>query len=117
VGHVAGCSRLSLAYGVLYGSSTDSRWHECGHGTAFETRWMNEVIYQIACFMVLREPTVRRWSHARRHTDTIIVGRDPEVVASTTHFARHFPYVLRHQASAVLYLEGRLSLGRQAHRR
>jgi fatty acid desaturase len=42
---------------------------------------MNEVIYQIACFMVLREPTVWRWSHARHHTDTIIVGRDPEVVA------------------------------------
>jgi fatty acid desaturase len=70
-----------LAYGVLYGSSTDSRWHECGHGTAFKTQWMNEAIYQIACFMVLREPTVWRWSHARHHTDTIIVGRDPEVVA------------------------------------
>ena len=70
-----------LAYGVLYGSSTNSRWHECGHGTAFKTRWMNEVVYQIACFMVLREPTVWRWSHARHHTDTIIVGRDPEVVA------------------------------------
>ena len=27
-----------LAYGVLYGSAMDSRWHECGHGTAFKTR-------------------------------------------------------------------------------
>ena len=27
-----------LAYGVLYGSACDSRWHECGHGTAFRTR-------------------------------------------------------------------------------
>ena len=27
-----------LAYGVFYGSSTDSRWHECGHRTAFKTR-------------------------------------------------------------------------------
>jgi fatty acid desaturase len=69
-----------LAYGVLYGSSTDSRWHECGHGTAFKTPWRNEVIYQIASFMILREPTVWRWSHARHHTDTIIVGRDPEIV-------------------------------------
>jgi len=66
-------------YGLLYGGSTDSRWHECGHGTAFKTRWMNVVVYQIACFMVLREPTVWRWSHARHHTDTIIVGRDPEI--------------------------------------
>ena len=68
-----------FVYGVLYGSSSDSRWHECGHGTAFKTRWMNQVIYQIACFMIMREPTVWRWSHARHHTDTIIVGRDPEI--------------------------------------
>lgn len=68
-----------LAYGVLYGSSTDSRWHECGHGTAFKTRWMNDVVYHVACFMIMREPTVWRWSHTRHHTDTIIVGRDPEI--------------------------------------
>ena len=42
-------------------------------------RWMNDVVYQIACFMVMREPTVWRWSHTRHHTDTIIVGRDPEI--------------------------------------
>jgi len=69
------------AYGVLYGSASDSRWHECGHGTAFRTPWMNDAVYQIACFMVLREPTVWRWSHARHHTDTLIVGRDPEIAA------------------------------------
>jgi fatty acid desaturase len=68
-----------LVYGILYGSSSDSRWHECGHGTAFRTRWMNDAVYQIACFMILREPTVWRWSHTRHHTDTIIVGRDPEI--------------------------------------
>src|ERR1700721_4393569 len=66
-------------YGVLYGSATDSRWHECGHGTAFKTRWLNDVVYHIACFMILREPTIWRWSHTRHHTDTIIVGRDPEI--------------------------------------
>ena len=70
-----------LVYGVLYGSSSDSRWHECGHGTAFKTRWMNDVVYHIACFMILREPTIWRWSHTRHHTDTIIVGRDPEIAA------------------------------------
>ena len=68
-----------LAYGVLYGSSTDSRWHECGHGTAFKTRWMNDAVYEVACFMIMRAPTVWRWSHTRHHTDTIIVGRDPEI--------------------------------------
>jgi fatty acid desaturase len=29
--------------------------------------------------MVLRESTPWRWSHTRHHTDTIIVGRDPEI--------------------------------------
>jgi fatty acid desaturase len=70
-----------VGYGVLYGSSSDSRWHECGHGTAFRTRWMNDVVYHVACFMIMRDPTVWRWSHTRHHTDTIIVGRDPEIVA------------------------------------
>jgi fatty acid desaturase len=70
-----------LCYGVLYGSATDSRWHECGHGTAFKTRWMNDVVYHIASFMIMREPTVWRWSHTRHHTDTLVVGRDPEIVA------------------------------------
>jgi fatty acid desaturase len=68
-----------IAYGTLYGSSSDSRWHECGHGTAFKTLWMNDVVYNLACFMIMREPTVWRWSHTRHHTDTIIVGRDPEI--------------------------------------
>jgi fatty acid desaturase len=68
-----------IIYGVLYGSASDSRWHECGHGTAFKTRWMNDAVYNLACFMIMREPTVWRWSHTRHHTDTIIVGRDPEI--------------------------------------
>ncbi|MBD0378670.1 fatty acid desaturase family protein [Paenibacillus sedimenti] len=69
-----------LAYGILYATPGDSRWHECGHGTAFKTPWMNEVVYQIASFFVLRSATPWRWSHARHHTDTIIVGRDPEII-------------------------------------
>jgi fatty acid desaturase len=103
-------------YGVLYGSASDSRWHECSHGTAFKTRWMNDVVYQIACFMIFREPTVWRWSHARHHTDTIIVGRDPEIsymrppdlLLAALNFLG-----LKHAPSALLALirhaEGRLS--------
>ena len=68
-------------YSVLYASTSDSRWHESGHGTAFKTDWMNNALYEIASFMVMRESTVWRWSHNRHHSDTIIVGRDPEVPA------------------------------------
>ncbi len=66
-------------YSVLYASTSDSRWHETGHGTAFKTDWMNNALYEIASFMVMRESTVWRWSHNRHHSDTIIVGRDPEI--------------------------------------
>ncbi|MBV9876405.1 MAG: fatty acid desaturase, partial [Verrucomicrobia bacterium] len=68
-----------LIYALLYASTSDSRWHECGHGTAFKTDWMNNFVYEIASFMVMRESTVWRWSHTRHHSDTIIVGRDPEI--------------------------------------
>ena len=71
-----------MAYGALYGGAGDSRWHECGHGTAFRTKWLNDVVYYIASFMLLRQPTLWRWSHVRHHTDTIVVGRDPEIVFS-----------------------------------
>lgn len=66
-------------YSVLYASTSDSRWHESGHGTAFKTDWMNNALYEIASFMVMRESVVWRWSHTRHHSDTIIVGRDPEI--------------------------------------
>ena len=74
------CIPFFFVYGILYGSGGDSRWHECGHGTAFKTQWKNDVVYQIACFMMIRNPVVWRWSHSRHHTDTIIVGRDPEII-------------------------------------
>jgi len=68
-----------LGYCVLYASTSDSRWHESGHGTAFKSDWMNSALYEIASFMVMRESTVWRWSHTRHHSDTLIVGRDPEI--------------------------------------
>ena len=68
-----------MVYGVLYASASDARWHEAGHGTAFRTDWMNAALYEVASFMVLRESVPWRWSHTRHHSDTIIVGRDPEI--------------------------------------
>lgn len=67
-----------LIYGTIY-SSSDARWHECGHGTPFKTRWLNEIFYHLSSFMTLREAFLWRWSHARHHTHTIVVGLDPEI--------------------------------------
>jgi fatty acid desaturase len=70
-----------IVYGLLYGSASGPRWHEAGHRTAFKTAWMNDVIYEIGSFMFFFESVPWRWSHTRHHTDTIIVGRDPEIAA------------------------------------
>lgn len=67
-----------LLYGTIY-SSSDARWHECGHGTPFRTQWMNEIFYFVSSFMCLRDAYLWRWSHSRHHTDTYFVGRDPEI--------------------------------------
>ncbi len=69
-----------IVYGALYGGAADARWHEHGHGTAFANTAANEIIYYLACFMLWRGPTTWRWSHYRHHTDTIIVGRDAEIL-------------------------------------
>lgn len=69
----------AILYGIFYGSGGDSRWHECGHGTVFKTAWLNGFFYQIASFMSLKNPCLWRWSHTRHHTDTVVVGRDPEI--------------------------------------
>jgi len=66
-------------FGALWGGSSDARWHENGHGTAFRSQWANDAMYHVASFMLLREPTLWRWSHARHHSDTLIVGLDPEI--------------------------------------
>lgn len=95
------------AYGTMYGSVCDARWHECGHGTAFKAQWANTVIYDLASFMAFREPVSWRWSHARHHDDTIIVGRDPEIAVprptSLLSLASELLPTLRRQAKDPTY--------------
>ena len=47
-------------YAILFATASDSRWHECGHGTPFKTDWMNNLIYELSSFMVIRESVVWR---------------------------------------------------------
>lgn len=65
-------------YGTIY-SSCDARWHECAHGTPFRTRWLNEAFYLLSSIMNMKEGVYMRWSHTRHHTETIMVGLDPEI--------------------------------------
>src|SRR5262245_52417201 len=72
------CLPAFAAYGILYAMS-DHHAHELSHGTPFRTRWLNEVLYHLNAFMTLHEGYYWRWSHSRHHTETLIVGRDPEI--------------------------------------
>lgn len=105
-----------LAYGVLYASASDARWHEAGHGTAFRTDWLNDALYEVASFMVLRESVPWRWSHTRHHSDTIIVGRDPEIAVPRPPdfremFLKCFNYRAwrRYLANVTLHALGRIT--------
>ena len=51
-----------IIYGVLYATAADSRWLECGHGTAFKTPWMNAVVLQIGNFLLIASPIMTWWS-------------------------------------------------------
>ena len=72
------CIPAFAVYGILFAAS-DHRAHELSHGTPFKTRWLNEALYHLNAFMTLHKGFYWRWSHSRHHTDTIIVGRDPEI--------------------------------------
>ena len=68
-----------LVYGVLYGSGATSRLHECLHRTPFKSLWLNEFFVHLTGFMALRNCHLWRWSHTRHHSETVVVGRDPEI--------------------------------------
>jgi fatty acid desaturase len=67
-----------LIYGLVYAMS-DHHAHELSHGTPFKNRKINEPLYFLNAFMTLHEAHYWRWSHTRHHTDTMLVGRDPEI--------------------------------------
>jgi len=92
-----------LAYGTLYCAAT-SRWHECGHGTAFASSWMNAAVYHLSSFMLFMLATRWRYSHIEHHSDTIIVGRDPEI-----HQPR--PPIMRQVWLQIVDIPGLMALG------
>jgi len=60
----------------------NSRWHRMRHGTAFRTRWSYETMLSISIASFSRciaKPGQLAWSHRATTTDTLVVGRDPEI--------------------------------------
>jgi fatty acid desaturase len=66
---------------VLYGAILCFAYavsHECAHGTAFKTRWLNEAVFWLSSLIFIEEPLYRRYSHAGHHTNTWFNSRDPQ---------------------------------------
>ena len=72
---------------VLYGSvltvPSYALSHECAHGTAFRTRWLNEAVFWLTSLIYFEGPHYRRYAHARHHTYTWIRGQDAQMPFST----------------------------------
>jgi fatty acid desaturase len=57
--------------------------HECAHGTAFRTRWLNEAVLYATSLIYLEGPYFRRYAHARHHTYTWMRGLDAQMPFNT----------------------------------
>lgn len=58
-----------LCYGIVLGFAYAPS-HECAHGTAFRTRWLNEAVFWLSSFIWVESPTHRRFAHSHHHTYT-----------------------------------------------
>ena len=108
-----------IVYGVLYGSSTDSRWHECGHRTAFKTQWMNDAVYQIACFMIMREPddlALEPYASPHRYDHRRARSRDHHARVRRT-FVSLLLNIFALKSTFVVLSEGLSARDRPPHRR
>jgi fatty acid desaturase len=66
---------------ILYGSVLCFSYaasHECAHGTAFKSRWLNEAVFWFTSLIFIEEPLYRRYSHAEHHTNTWFNELDPQ---------------------------------------
>lgn len=66
-----------VVYGVLLSFSYAAS-HECSHGTAFRTRWLNEAVFWITSVIFMEEAVYRRYAHADHHTYTWFNDSDPQ---------------------------------------
>ncbi len=68
-----------LVYSVFLVVPAYAFSHECAHGTAFRTRWLNETVFWLTSLLYFEEPLHRRYTHASHHTHTWIPGCDAQM--------------------------------------
>jgi len=82
---------------ILFGGTMSlfvySLSHECAHGTAFKTRWLNEAMFWFSSMLFGQEPLYRRYSHAVHHTYTWFWEKDAQM-----------PFTIRKKVNLFIYL-------------
>lgn len=73
----------AITLGIILTVPSYAISHECAHGTAFRTRWINETCLWIGSIIYFEEPYHRRYSHTRHHTYTWHVGKDSQMPFDT----------------------------------
>ena len=72
-----------FVHGVVLTVPAYSASHECAHGTAFRTRWLNETVLWVTSLLYMEEPLHRRYTHTNHHTHTWHVGKDSQMPFDT----------------------------------
>ncbi len=74
---------MMIIYGSAIAVPAYALSHECAHGTAFRSRWINETLFWFSSLIYYEEPYYRRYAHARHHTYTWINGLDAQMPFET----------------------------------
>ena len=72
-----------FVYGTVISLPGYAMSHESAHGTAFRTRWLNELVFRITSLIYMEEPLHRRYTHTNHHTYTWHVGKDSQMPFDT----------------------------------
>jgi fatty acid desaturase len=76
----AWCILAFFLYGSVF-STCNARWHESMHGTPFKTRLLNDIAFFLCAAMEYKDMVSARWIHLNHHVNTIMIGKDLEVLA------------------------------------
>ena len=103
---------------ILHGlnmSCLFSPLHECCHGTAFRTRWLNEAVLHFCGLACIHPGLYFRYTHAAHHTHTQIRGKDSELIlpgprtlgdyliycSAFPYWKRNLTWLFRHAAGLI----------------
>lgn len=90
-------------------------FHECAHGTAFRSAWLNRAIGWITGTGLFLIPTYFRYEHLAHHSHTQITGDDPEMIPMAErlggylYYATGIPYFYSNLTTLIRMLFGRFN--------